>query len=106
MSLLQAKNLITTRTRTTITSSQISASMPFFTTGTKDMSHDGNRVKLRVAPSKTKWSEKTWLHVTESYPILQFPNMSFIRDRRRSLPKFNTSARSMKTCIKQIFIMA
>jgi hypothetical protein len=66
-----SQNLIAIMTRTTITSLQISASMPFsatdFIKGLK-MSHDGNRLQsFAMFPLKPNGQQKTWLRATKSH---------------------------------------
>jgi hypothetical protein len=63
--------------------------------------------KLRIATSEIKWSEKNMV-ARDHFPLHPaiFRHESPSGVRGQSLPELDTSARSIKTCIKQIFVLA
>jgi hypothetical protein len=55
-------------------------------------------------PPETKWSEKTWIHTTKSYPIKQFPSM--ITSRKNLIDEILILWRTSYICATEIVSVA
>jgi hypothetical protein len=99
-----SQSLLITMTPTTITSSHISASMPFsmtdFIMGLRHVPRWKQTAEFRIALSETNWSEKTWLRDWIPPNPAIFGRVLPNGVHRRCLPELDFSARSTKHCSK------
>jgi hypothetical protein len=60
--------------------------------------------EFHALPLETKQSEKTWLHMTESYAMQQSPGMRCPRELADGAI-WNSTAKSRRMCIQKIFVL-